>query len=187
MGGPKALLMLEGEPLYLFHARRAREAGCTEVVLVTNREVAGVLPPDAGVRIVISDEDETSGSLARGCTALGEADLVLITPVDAVPAAVPTIELIFRAIRDGAEAATPRFEGRGGHPVACRKEVLLPYLGERPFPTLRDRLASLGERRRRVDVIDPHVILDLDRPEDVQALTGAAPVFWGEASVRSAR
>ncbi len=178
MGGPKALLMIEGEPLYLQHARRAREAGFTDVVLVTNREVAGVLPPDAGVRLVISEEAETSGSLARGCSALGGAELVLVTPVDAVPATARTIELLFQAIRDGAEAATPRFEGRGGHPVVCRRDVLLPYLGERPFPTLRDRLASLGERRHRVDVVDPNVVLDLDQPEDVRVLTGAGPVFW---------
>jgi molybdenum cofactor cytidylyltransferase len=182
MGGPKALLMIDGEPLYLRHARRAREAGCGDVVLVTNREVAGVLPSEPGVRVVLSDEDETSGSLARGCASLAAspacAGFVLITPVDAFPASVLTIQLLFQAIRDGAEAATPRFEGRGGHPVACRRDALLPYFGGRPFPTLRDRLAALGAGRVRVDVDDPSVTVDLDRPAQVLELTGFAPSFW---------
>ncbi|MEO6420049.1 MAG: NTP transferase domain-containing protein [Polyangiaceae bacterium] len=184
MGGPKALLLITGEPLYLLHARRAREAGCSDVVLVTNRNVASVLPTEPGVRIVLSDEAETSGSLARGCSALGEAGICLITPVDAVPASVPTITLLFQTIRDGAEAATPLFLGRGGHPVVCRRDVLLPYFGERPFPTLRDRLAGLGERRVRVSVTDPNVTLDLDRPADVSALTGAPPAFWKKSMLR---
>ena len=184
MGGAKALLMIEGEPLYLRHARRAREAGCSDVLLVTSREVARELPPEPGLRIVLSDEEETSGSLARGCALLGPRAFVLITPVDAMPAATITIGLLLQAIRDGAEAATPRYEGRGGHPVACRREVLLPYDGPRPFPTLRDRLASLGERRVRVDVLDPNIALDLDRPEDVRALTGAAPQFWKKSMLR---
>ena len=178
MGGPKALLMIEGEPLYLRHVRRARQAGCEDVILVTNRDVARDLPSEPGMRIVVSDEDETSGSLARGCSELGDAAFILITPVDAIPASEVTMALLFQAIRDGADAATPSFEGRGGHPVLCRREVLSPYVGPRPFPTLRDRLAGLGEKRVRVAVTDPNVTRDLDHPEDIRALTGAAPQFW---------
>lgn len=178
MGGPKALLVIEGEPLYLRHVRRARLAGCGDVILVTNREVARELPPEPGLRIVLSDEDETSGSVARGCTALGDAVVVLLTPVDVLPATTRTIELLFQAIRDGAEAATPSFHGRGGHPVLCRREVLSAYVAAPPFPTLRDALARLGEKRVRVEVTDPHVTRDLNRPDDIRALTGAAPQFW---------
>ena len=178
MGGPKALLVIDGEPLYLRHVRRARQGGCGDVILVTNREVALEVPAEPGLRIVLSDEDETSGSLARGCAALDEAAFILITPVDAVPASTRTIEILFEAIRNGAEAATPSFEGRGGHPVLCRRDVLTPYVGARPYPTLRDRLTSLGEKRVRIEVTDPHVTGDLDRPEDIWTLTGAAPQFW---------
>ena len=182
MGGPKALLILDGEPLYLRHVRRARQAGCADVLLVTSREVARQLPPEPGMRIVLSEEDETSGSLARACAELGEAAFVLITPVDAVPASEHAIALLREAIGEGAEAATPSFEGRGGHPVLCRRAVLTPYVGARPFPTLRDTLARLGATRVRVEVTDPNVTRDLDLPEDIRALTGAAPQFWKKSN-----
>ena len=188
MGGPKALLVYEGRPLVWKHVDRARKVGCGAIVVVARCEVARILDlgephahgAAAGIlaRVVVSEEAEPAGSLAVGVRALGAASIVLVTPVDAMPAADHTIELLFRAIFAGSVAATPVFGERGGHPVVCRREVLDCYAGERPHPPLRDVLDSLGVRRARVRVSDESVTLNFQRPDDVLARTGAAPVFW---------
>ena len=126
MGGPKAILVVSGEPLARVHARRLREAGCGGVVIVTRAELATRFVRDASV--AVSGAPDPAGSLAIGLRALAPSpqDLVVITPVDAWPARVETIAQLVRAVRQGAEAATPLREGRGGHPVVVRARVLDP-------------------------------------------------------------
>jgi molybdenum cofactor cytidylyltransferase len=182
MGGPKAWLLVETRPLLLLHVERARAAGCDRVVVVVSDErIASVLGSTTGVTIALSRELDQAGSLARGVRALVTMDesAVLITPVDAQPAKVTTIALLFEAVDRGARAATPVHAGRGGHPIACRPDVLAAYGdGALPPPPLRDCLAALGQGRVRVDVDDRAVGVDLDTPADVLALTGAGPIFW---------
>jgi nicotine blue oxidoreductase len=194
MGGSKACLVIEGEPLAKLHARRVREVGCAPVILVTRPEVAPLFAPPLfpGFRVVGSTADDQAGSLAVGlCAAELHAppslpsgaepctgdSIVLITPVDALPARVQTITLLLAAVRGGWDAATPCHRGRGGHPVAARARVL-SEAGVRSVP-LRDLLATLGGRRLRVDVEDDAIGTDLDTPADVRAITGAPPRFWG--------
>ena len=176
MGGPKALLVVEGEPLASVHARRMREAGCTEVVLVTRTDLVGRLAP-LGDLVVASVAPDPAGSLAVALRALSLAadDLLVITPVDAWPARPGTIALLLDAVRAGAGAATPRFGGRGGHPVVARARVFEGFT-DAPRP-LRDVLAALGAARARLDVDDSSVVVDLDAPADVVAATGTPPRF----------
>jgi molybdenum cofactor cytidylyltransferase len=175
MGGPKALLVVEGELLGRLHARRLREAGCVEVVFVTRAELVERFANDAVV--VVSRAPDPAGSLAVGLGALAAhgGDVLVITPVDAWPARVETIARLVDAVRTGAEAATPRFAGRGGHPVVLRASALSTYAAS-PRP-LRDVLAALGDGRVRVEVDDPAVATDLDTPADLMAAAGAGPRF----------
>jgi CTP:molybdopterin cytidylyltransferase MocA len=175
MGGAKATLVVEGEPLARRHARRMREAGCEDVVLVTRAELALRFAADAAV--VVSAAPDPAGSLALGLRALAPApgDLVVVTPVDAWPARPETIAALIAAVRGGALAATPSHGGRGGHPVVARGAVLAP-LAEAPRP-LRGALAALGSARVRIDVDDASVTRDLDTPADVLEATGRPPHF----------
>ena len=190
MGGSKARLIIDGEPLAKLHAKRAREAGCDEVILVTRPEVAPLFAPPffRGFRVTTSTASDPSGSLAvalreagltRGTLDRGTRGdaLVLVTPIDALPARVETIALLFAAVRGGLDAATPRHGGKGGHPIVARAHVLVDA-AESALP-LRDVLAALGVKRLRVDVVDPAIGTDLDTPADVLAHTGAPPRFWG--------
>jgi CTP:molybdopterin cytidylyltransferase MocA len=67
--------------------------------------------------------------------------------------------------------------GRGGHPVVTRARVLMPLAAEASPRPLREVLAALGDRRRRVEVDDPAVRTDLDTPQDVERVTGAPVRF----------
>jgi len=183
MGGSKALLLASGEPLAAAHVHRMREAGVSRVVLVVRPSVAARLGAFPDAQVLLSSAPDPAGSLAvavRGA-AIAKDALVLVTPVDAAPATLATIEALAAALAEAplALAATPRHGGSGGHPILCHAEVLAPYREEATPPPLRDVLRSLGDRRLRVDVDDARVLVDLDTPDDVLAWTGHAPGFLG--------
>jgi CTP:molybdopterin cytidylyltransferase MocA len=174
--------VVEGVPLARLHAVRLRAAGFSPI-LVVRPEDARLFAED-GV-VVISEEPDQAGSLARGASALSaersrssaeELALVLVTPVDALPPEPATLGALEAALAAEVDAVVPAFDGRRGHPVLLRRRVLDPYArGERP--PLRDVLAELGDRRRIVEVRDPRVVTDLDDRERVTHATGAPPRF----------
>jgi CTP:molybdopterin cytidylyltransferase MocA len=164
MGGPKALLVYQGLPLALGHARRALSLGCDEVVIAVRRDHPAL--HEDRVRIVLSSASEPAGSLRLALEGLAPEETVMIAPVDSAPVAPATFAALATTLESGAAAACPAYQGRGGHPILCRVHALTS------FRTLRDLL------RVRVDVPDPSVLVDLDAPEDVLAFTGEGPRFW---------
>jgi nicotine blue oxidoreductase len=173
MGGSKARLIIEGMPLVEAHVRRMRDAGCSGVVIVVRDADADVVP--AGAIVAISGAPDPAGSLRIGLEKVpaGE-ERIAITPVDVLPARVPTLRALACALdREGIVAASPVHGGRGGHPVVVQRSALALREGQ----SLHDLLVSLGHRRERIELDDPAVTSDLDIPEDVIALTGLAPRF----------
>lgn len=175
MGGPKARLLVGDAPLALLHVRRLREARARGIVVVARPDDVAWLA-GLGVDAVASSAPNPAGSLAVGVRALAPGETVLVTTVDTLPARVATIEALRARVAAGARAATPVHAGSGGHPVVVRADVLDAYRRGDP-PPLRDVLAALGDERARVEVDDAAVVGDLDTPEDVVRLTGAAPRF----------
>lgn len=175
MGGPKAMLLVQGEPLARIHARRLKEAGCEDVVLVTRPELTAFFVRE-GIAVA-SRAADPAGSLAVGLGAMPDAEgALVVTPVDAWPVRTSTIACLAAALAAGADAATPRFGDRGGHPVVLRASVLRGFAAA-PRP-LRDLLAGFGARRVRVDVDDPAVATDLDSPAQFVELAGEEVRFW---------
>ncbi|MBX3233490.1 MAG: NTP transferase domain-containing protein [Labilithrix sp.] len=176
MGGPKALLRLGGTLLAVEHARRLRASGCRRVVVVVSPParaiVAEALAGDGLVDVVAATTSSQAESLAVALALLdehGARPLVVVTPVDLLPAEATTIDRLVAAIRSsrGAlDAATPTFGGRGGHPVVARLGVLRDD-GVDPARPLRDRLRALDRRRARIAVDDPAVTGDFDVPDDL--------------------
>ncbi len=179
MGGSKALLLFGSEPLCRVHARNLLDAGASRVIVVVRPHVVEGIEATTGMELVPSAAIDQAGSLSLAVRALPDGDAAfLITPVDCVPASSQTLARLLDLLAHGESlAVTPRFQGKGGHPVACRSEVLSPYrVGPRP-PPLRDVLAGLGARRDWVDVDDPAIGTDLDAPADVLRATGENPRF----------
>ena len=189
VGGPKALMLVDGVPLARAHVE-ARLGDCDRVVVVTRASIAATLAshawPTERVRLVTSDapeDDGPAGSLAAATRqgALDGATHVLVTPVDVRPAASRTIGLLFHAIDAGAAGA--RFAH--GHPVALRGDALRDayrQASEAPPRPLRTVLRALGETTRIVpDPDDRAVHEELDEVDDVIRATGAPPRFWSPA------
>jgi CTP:molybdopterin cytidylyltransferase MocA len=181
MGGPKALLLWDGVPLAVAHAR-ARQAECDQVVVVTRDPIARVLlRADPALSVVVSQEaDELgpAGSIAAAVRAgaIEGVEQVLVTPVDVAPAATELVEVLFEALRKG-EASRPRLHGSPGHPVACAAALIRRSYAQEAAP-LRDLLTSLGSRCIDVDVDDQDILVDFDTIEGIEATTGHEPDFW---------
>ena len=191
LGGPKALLVWQLDdgrelPLAAAHAVVRLAAESTRVLMVVREPVAAILetwlPP--GAELVCSraaEELGPAGSLAAAAVALGELAFeqpILVTPVDCPPVPAPTVAaLIATLVADAAtRAVRPRYQGRGGHPVALRAAALAPYRSAEP-PILRQLLAGLGPGLVELAVEDSAVRYDLDRPDDLRVLARAEPRF----------
>jgi|CZKU01.1.fsa_nt_gi CTP:molybdopterin cytidylyltransferase MocA len=181
MGGAKALLALEGATLVEHHVARLVQVGCTTIAVVVRPDTAEVvrtlLREHREARVEAVTTSSQAESLAAGLRALDEAgstrhDVIVVTPVDMLPAEVATHHTLLAHLTGAALAVTPVYGGRGGHPVVARRVMFAPYeaAGAGALAPLREVLAEAAESRRRVEVDDPRVLGDLDTPSDVRAV-----------------
>jgi CTP:molybdopterin cytidylyltransferase MocA len=185
IGGPKALLhWTDGHLLATAHANTGSMV-CGRVVVVARAYVATLLRPHlshemSNAMVVTSSAPGPlgpAGSIAAAVRAgvLRGMSWSLVTPVDAVPVVPSTIRSLYSAAVAGVQAVRPHFEGRGGHPVLIRSEILSnAYLAERPDP-LRDVLRSVRCAIACVD--DPRVVIDINTPDAYEAWTKMKPQF----------
>ncbi|WP_437660271.1 NTP transferase domain-containing protein [Sorangium sp. So ce1182] len=194
LGGPKALLAWPAatkggaeRPLAIAHAEARLEAESARVLVVVRSSVfhallAHVRPGVDLVSWTAPDDLGPAGSLAVAAPRIGDADAVVVTPVDVPPASSATVARLLARLDAGASSAAPplavrpRHLGRGGHPVVLRAEALQRYLEADP-PPLRDHLRALGNRCVDEEVDDPGVLHDLNVPVDVIRVLGGPPRF----------
>lgn len=161
MGGPKAWLMIDGQPLARLHA-----ASMSPCVLVAPPAIAEPL----GLPFVAPDrpwELGPAGSIGAAVRACVLGERVVITPVDVLPAPPARLNALLAALDEHPAARSHR-----GHPIAIRRSVLEAryFKGD---PILRDVLDGLACARLPPD--EAGVLDDLDTPEDVLRITGSAP------------
>lgn len=180
MGGPKALLMVDGKPLIDAHVQRLSEVGCRPIIVVTRAATAAAMGDIPGARVICADTASMAESLAVAISRITAAPdrTVMIVPIDTLPARRGTLKaLLNAAASEGTLVATPRHRGQSGHPIALRDQVLdvfrTGYAG-----SLRDLVRSTGAQRRLVEVDDAAVLVDLDTPADLATLRpGIVPRF----------
>ncbi len=93
--------------------------------------------------------------------------LVFLGDMPLIPHAV--LKPLAQALRDGAPAAAPVFEGKLGHPVALSAALfgeVMALEGDRGARILIERL---GGRLVRVPSPDDGILIDVDRPDDLPA------------------
>ena len=184
MGGPKALLVVDGQPLVTSHARRLREAGCRPIVVVVRAAVAPqvreMLNETPEAQLCVADTTSMAASLvaALGCVRPRPGRAVVVSPIDTLPVRLATLAALLAAVTaPDVHVATPRYQSRGGHPIVARESVLQAFRdGYRG--TLRELLHGIEAQRRRLDLDDPEVVSDLDTPSDLVARRpGLVPEF----------
>ena len=169
MGGPKALLVVDGETLLRRAARAALAAGCAPVVAVV-----GPWDPeleDLGVlRVPNPEADEgMASSIRTGLAALPhgvEAVLILAVDQPAVDAA------LLRGLLE-------LFQTASGRPAACAYADTLGVPAVFPARLIPDLLDLRGDRGAKALLLQegavtlpfPEGAQDLDRPGDLTRVT----------------
>jgi CTP:molybdopterin cytidylyltransferase MocA len=176
MGTPKALLRWRKEAFVTHVVRGARAAGCNPIVVVQ-----GAVPLPAavadGARIV-HNARWTTGQLSSLQCGLAEAlaeacTAVLVLTVDRPHVSPATTTALIEAHRQRPDAVwQPAHGGRSGHPILYPADIAQVMLELDPRSTPREVLGrpAVAKRRAQVDVDDPAVLDNLDRPEDLQRL-----------------
>lgn len=190
LGGPKALLAWPAEkgpdrPLAIAHAEARLGAESDRVLVICRPALIGALLRYVrpGIDLLASDAPEAlgaAGSIAFACARLGDAETVVASPVDTPPTREETMaRLIARLASDPALLAVrPIYHGRRGHPAVLRRAALGRYAEPAP-PPLREHLRGLGAACADVEVADPAVLIDLDKPADVMGWLRSLPRFLG--------
>jgi CTP:molybdopterin cytidylyltransferase MocA len=125
MGGPKALLQLDGRTLVERGVTLLRDAGCDPVLVVIGAQADDVGPLVEGEVVVAADWAEGVGaSLRAGLAALaaGTATGCVVTLVDQPQISVDAVRRVLDAAGD-ADAAVATYGGEAGHPVLLDRLV----------------------------------------------------------------
>jgi molybdenum cofactor cytidylyltransferase len=138
------------------------------VVRPRDRELARALE-DAGARVLeCAEAHEGMGvTLAAAVKASADADGWVVALADMPWIAPATIAAVAARLREGAQLAAPVRAGRRGHPVGFGRahHAALSTLGG--DEGARSIVAAHPDALEIVDVDDPGVLLDVDKPGDL--------------------
>lgn len=173
MGRPKLAMRFEGDPILRVVVDKLFRGGCDEVRVVLGHHAEVLLPLLAGTRAEASFNPTPEGgmlsSVKIGLAALPDtADTVVIHPAD-IPGFLPeTLWSLLTAFRSlPADAMVPEHEGRRGHPLLLRRALARAVVAMPEDAKLSDLLRSEGVLVEALNVDDPGVLKDIDRPEDL--------------------
>jgi molybdenum cofactor cytidylyltransferase len=172
MGTPKALLDYRGET-FLNRLIRVLGAVCDPVIVVLGYHAEEIRSAAHGRARFVVNPDPSRGQLSSLQTALAavpeDAEGFLFVPVDCPAAEPETVRRIVETLLSSEELLViPQFEGRHGHPVCARRELIAELLA----------LPAEGQAKEVVrrhaahyfDTLDAGVLSDIDDPEAYRIL-----------------
>ena len=109
-------------------------------------------------------------SLQAGLTDLpADAPGCIFTLVDHPSLRPETLQTVIEAF-DGDRIVIPRYRGRRGHPVALPPAVILELLALEATASPKDVIRRYRNQTIFLDLDDPAIVEDIDRPEDLSKL-----------------
>ena len=171
-GGDKLLHPLpDGTPIALASARAMLAAlpRLIAVVAADNRPLARLFEEEGIATVIAPDAAAGMGaSLAAGIAA-APADGAWLVALADMPFIQPdSIAAVAAALAAGAPLAAPVHCGRRGHPVGFAAEFRATLMNLHGDAGARGILDAQRDRLRLVDVADPGILRDIDRPEDLK-------------------
>lgn len=163
MGQPKALLEYRGET-FLDRLIGLFEARCSTVVVVLGYHAEAIRKGVRRVaRFVVNPYPERGmlSSLQTGLAALpAECESFFFTPVDYPAISAATVA---RLAESQAAVAIPRFAGKRGHPVLCRRELATEFLAcaDKASDVIHAHIAET----EYIEVDDAGILTDVDDAE----------------------
>jgi molybdenum cofactor cytidylyltransferase len=173
-GGKKLLTPIDGEPLLDRTIDALLEGGVAEVIVVVGRDARAELERDVNAMLdprvrAIENPDPTRGmfSSIREGVAQAQGDAILVMPGDMPFVSPDTVRAVIEAYARKRGIVSPRYRGKRGHPVALPSSLRDEIRAANPRGTLHDVIHAHTDMRIDVDVDDPGVVRDIDRPEDL--------------------
>ncbi|MCW2680531.1 MAG: hypothetical protein JWM62_1932 [Frankiales bacterium] len=176
MGGPKALLELDGEALVQRGIRLLHDGGCAPVVVVVGAAADQVRLLCAGAQVVEAPDWATgmAASLRAGLAAL-DADACVVALVDQPLVTAAAVERLRAAHGAGARAAVASYGGRARNPVLLDRSVWADVAAAATGDEgARTWLRTHPDLAVEVDCTDTGSPDDLDTPQDLEELREAA-------------
>lgn len=169
-GGGKLTAHIDGEPLLNHTLRSLLEGGVARVIVVVapGAEFPAVsMLQDARVTTVINPEPARGmfSSIQAGIAA-ADGDPILVLPADMPFVKSATVAAVLAAARESHQIASPRYNGRHGHPVALpalMRDAILNALASSTLATLLG--AHTGQTA--IDVDDSGIRRDVDVRNDL--------------------
>ncbi len=174
MGTPKALLDYRGET-FLNRLIRVLGGACDPVIVALGYDAAEIRAATQGRARFVVNPDPSRGQLSSLQTALAEvpdeAEGFLFVPVDCPSAEPDTVRRIVDALLStDAPLVIPRCEGRRGHPVGARRELIAEFLALPPESQAKEVVRKHTGRTNCIDTLDAGVLSDIDDPEAYRIL-----------------
>src|SRR5438552_14370402 len=107
-------------------------------------------------------------SIQKG-VAQAQGDAILVMPGDMPFVSPDTVRAVIAAYKRTPAIVSPRYQGKRGHPVALPASLRDEIRAADSRGTLHDVIHAHMDMRVDLDVDDPGVIRDVDRPEDLES------------------
>jgi len=173
-GGKKLLTLIDGEPLLDHTIDALLDGGVSEVIVVVGKDARAELERDVNAMLdprvrAVENPDPSRGmfsSIQEG-VAQAQGDAILVMPGDMPFVSAETVRAVIAAYERKPAIVSPRYRGKRGHPVALPASLRDEIRSAKPGATLHDVIHAHTDLRVDVDLDDPGVVRDVDRPEDL--------------------
>jgi molybdenum cofactor cytidylyltransferase len=174
-GGKKLLTPIDGEPLLDHTIDALLEGGVAEVIVVVGKDGRAELERDVNAMLdprvrAVENPDPSRGmfsSIQEGA-AQAQGDAILVMPGDMPFVSPETVRAVIAAYERKPAIVSPRYRGKRGHPVALPASLRDEIRAATPGATLHDVIHAHADLRVDVDVNDPGITHDVDRPNDLE-------------------
>lgn len=140
------------------------------VVRVGDDALAAAFASERARIVVARRADEGMGvSLAEGVAAAPDASGYVVALADMPWIETSTISRVVQALAQGAAIVAPVYRGERGHPVGFASRYRAELLALRGDEGARAILAAHRSALTLIEVEDPGVVQDIDRPGDLRA------------------
>jgi len=173
MGRPKPLISMGGRTLLQRTLEPLQTSGVDEIVVVLGHRAEDIMPTlrGSGCRVVINRRYARgmSSSIQRGLVSVHpRARAVLVVLGDQPHIRPEVIDLLVERFRRGdGTIVAPVYRGRRGHPVLFGRDQWDRLRALRGDVGARKLLDRYSREVCRVEVDDPGILADIDRPGDV--------------------
>jgi molybdenum cofactor cytidylyltransferase len=172
-GGGKLTADINGEPLITHTLRSLLDGGVEQVIVVTAPDADFSMVPllqDARIAVVVNP-DPSRGMFSSIQTGVAAAagDPILVLPADMPFIKSSTVAAVIAGALESGRTASPRYNGRHGHPVAMPAQLRDEILKAASSSTLAALLKARADEQIEIDVDDAGIRRDVDARGDLPA------------------